>query len=41
MKGIEQISNNKFKVLYSKLTLKDLEEALLELFGKKYGKGKR
>lgn len=23
---------------YSKLTLKDLEEALLELFGKKYGK---
>lgn len=54
MKGIEQISNNKFKVLYghtiignkvgfiySKLTLKDLEEALLELFGKKYGKSER
>lgn len=26
---------------YSKLTLKDLEEALLELFGKKYGKSER
>lgn len=25
----------------SKLTLKDLEEALLELFGKKYGKSER